>query len=480
MTQHIYEFWKNDKLLCAHKHFAYVLYDLVYNIHTDMSRQTQFQPQPILTHYKIKTMLELSNNVLINTLYPMILNNTLVFIIDNFEQACAGGFNENNIGVLLEQMDYSTDHSHWIFKSLTSSIKKYWGQINVYIHNMNYYLANVNGSTSACASTSTCTNVSNLTVSGNLHVGNDLHVRGNLYVGGDLHVRGNLCVGNVSLTDVNMSNVSLGNENMGNVSLANVNLASINLPNINLSNINSANTLTIAPVAITQTIEPVLITNTTSIPISIPTSTSTTATNPNEIASTPALTDIITYTKTPNTNVTITDASTPINPPINPPINEEEITKINYEKRMLKKMNDKIEQEKSVFNSEKEYTYPKIYKIFSDDKGNFENIPQMFLNKFIVFLYMEGKDSMCNQIRTNILSKNDSFPIYKLLYSALTEENFTIPENCEHVEYLELFINQIPQIDIETEPQTVFSSDESIKQIFSNDICDQDSHSDSE
>jgi hypothetical protein len=118
---------------------------------------------------------------------------------------------------------------------------------------------------------------------------------------------------------------------------------------------------------------------------------------------------------------------------------------LNDEMKQIKKKEENINKNLSVFISEKEYTYKKIYNIMMESGGvNFEEIPDLFISKFPIFLFMDGKDCEGNNVRERLLDTENEYHIYNLLYNAITDENFEIPENENDSERICEFINFLP------------------------------------
>ena len=126
------------------------------------------------------------------------------------------------------------------------------------------------------------------------------------------------------------------------------------------------------------------------------------------------------------------------------------ICEVNENNLKEKKEKEKIEQEYNIFVSEKEYTYPKIFNHFFIKKiiNGWDNIPSLFIAKFPVYLYINGKDLEGNQVRENLLDSKEGFRLYKLLYDSITDDDFMMPTDENDKKIIEDFINNLPPIQI--------------------------------
>lgn len=117
---------------------------------------------------------------------------------------------------------------------------------------------------------------------------------------------------------------------------------------------------------------------------------------------------------------------------------------------------EKLQQELNIFNSERTYTYPKIFKTFFIDKKitDWDKLPPMFIVKFLIFLYLEGKDLTGIQIRENLLDSKDGFRLFKLLHEYLeqistdvsNDDKLELPNNENDKKIVEDFISNLPPI----------------------------------
>jgi hypothetical protein len=120
-------------------------------------------------------------------------------------------------------------------------------------------------------------------------------------------------------------------------------------------------------------------------------------------------------------------------------------TILNEEEKKEKKIDEKIEKELSIYISEKEYTYKKIYNAMKKlGKIDFNKIPPLFMTKFPIFLFMDGKDCKGNNVRERLLDTDDEFKIYTLLYKTLTEENIDETNTDYEDDIICEFINFLP------------------------------------
>jgi hypothetical protein len=119
----------------------------------------------------------------------------------------------------------------------------------------------------------------------------------------------------------------------------------------------------------------------------------------------------------------------------------------NDEKKNAKKEDEELDKKISVFISEKEYTYKKIYNAMKKAKNgeiNFNKIPSLFISKFPVFLFMEGKDCHGNDVRERLLDTDDEYRIFKMLHDSLVNENFIEPENEKDIDIICEFMDFLP------------------------------------
>jgi hypothetical protein len=123
-------------------------------------------------------------------------------------------------------------------------------------------------------------------------------------------------------------------------------------------------------------------------------------------------------------------------------------------------------QHKNIFISEKSYTYPKIYDLFfvKHKIKTWNDVPPLFLIKFPIYLFLDGKNTNGEDVYEKILDTEKDFEIYTMLYDALTDENFEIPDD-ELIEKLIMtFLETFPPIPIITNKDlmlTLNSTDQS-------------------
>jgi hypothetical protein len=121
------------------------------------------------------------------------------------------------------------------------------------------------------------------------------------------------------------------------------------------------------------------------------------------------------------------------------------IENYNEENKMQKREDEKINRDISVFTSEKEYTYKKIYNTMKISGGiSFKKIPPLFISKFPVFLFMDGKDCEGNDVRKRLLDTDDEYRIFNLLHNSLTDENFDEFEDNNDAELVYQFMDFLP------------------------------------
>lgn len=140
---------------------------------------------------------------------------------------------------------------------------------------------------------------------------------------------------------------------------------------------------------------------------------------------------------------------------------KEEIDNTEYNKEVnenkiirKEKAEKKMKEEKyNIFLSDKSYTYCKIYADFFIEKRikSWDGIPELFIVKFAILLYMDGKNTEGENVRDKILETDREYEIYNILYDSLTNENFIPPEDENTQKMVEDFINTLPPIQIVTE-----------------------------
>lgn len=157
---------------------------------------------------------------------------------------------------------------------------------------------------------------------------------------------------------------------------------------------------------------------------------------------------------------------------------------IRDEEIATKKEEEKIQQEFNIFKSERTYTYPKIFRGFFTDKknGNWNDLPPMFIAKFAIFLYLEGKNLDGKQVRENVLDSADGFRLYKLLREYLekltgdenSDNEFELPGDENDKKLVENFISNLPPIRLLTERNIMEMLNDPNDRLFNEDMeeCD--------
>lgn len=146
----------------------------------------------------------------------------------------------------------------------------------------------------------------------------------------------------------------------------------------------------------------------------------------------------------------------------------------------LKKEREKREQEYSVYTSERDFTYEKIFKDFFVKKiiNGWNNIPSLFMAKFPVYLFLNGMDIDGNKVRDDLLKTDDGFRLFKLLYSALTDNDFELPDDENDCEIVKQFMNTLPPIQIITERDIMDALENNDDNMFNQDETSQHSAED--
>jgi hypothetical protein len=113
-----------------------------------------------------------------------------------------------------------------------------------------------------------------------------------------------------------------------------------------------------------------------------------------------------------------------------------------------KKEEEDLKKKISIYTSEKEHTYKKILDAMMKNGGvNFDKIPSLFISKFPVYLFMDGKDCYGNDTREKLFGRDDEYLLFEILYESLTSEDFNSFENENYSDYLHIiseFINYLP------------------------------------
>lgn len=146
-----------------------------------------------------------------------------------------------------------------------------------------------------------------------------------------------------------------------------------------------------------------------------------------------------------------------------------EVSKNKYD---LRKEKEKQEEALNVFLNDKNSVYPKIYNNFFVNKTikSWADVPSLFLLKFSIFLYMDGKNTEGETVREKTINTDDAYRIYKMLYDVLTDGNFEMPENEKDNEYIIDFLDTYPPIPIITDRQVLSSLNDSDDELFTTDI----------
>lgn len=130
-------------------------------------------------------------------------------------------------------------------------------------------------------------------------------------------------------------------------------------------------------------------------------------------------------------------------------LNEEEENLVNYisnyniDLKEKKRKVENFEREISIFKTEKEYTYKNIYdKMIKTGGISFDKIPSLFISKFPVYLFMDGKDCNGNTVRDKLLDREDEYIIFTVLHESLVNEE--IVDSDEYMDLIYNFINFLP------------------------------------
>jgi hypothetical protein len=141
----------------------------------------------------------------------------------------------------------------------------------------------------------------------------------------------------------------------------------------------------------------------------------------------------------------------------------------------MKKDLDVLTEGFNMFNSEREYTYPKIFNSFFSKNTirDWNALPSLFLAKFPVYLYLDGKNLDGETVRESLLDTDDGYRLYKLLYMALTDDDFDPPEDEDDQNIINDFMENIPPIPIFTDREILDDMKNENDRIFEEDETSQ-------
>jgi hypothetical protein len=125
--------------------------------------------------------------------------------------------------------------------------------------------------------------------------------------------------------------------------------------------------------------------------------------------------------------------------------------KLKDEQKQKKLEEQRLLDRKHVYEHDKNFAYSKIYEDFFVKKkfNGFENLPPLFMMKFIVFLFMEGKNNNGEYIYENLFGRDDQFDIYEILIESLTDiDSIENIDNDEYKNILDKFLGQLPEIQL--------------------------------
>lgn len=126
----------------------------------------------------------------------------------------------------------------------------------------------------------------------------------------------------------------------------------------------------------------------------------------------------------------------------------EYINQLNVENVNSKKEEEAINRKVSIFLADKESTYKMVLNaIMNDtkfgDEIDLNKVPPLFLSKFPIFLFMDGKDLYGNTVRDGLLDTENEYHIFTLLHDSLSNE-FEMPEDDEDVQLISDFMDFLP------------------------------------
>lgn len=154
------------------------------------------------------------------------------------------------------------------------------------------------------------------------------------------------------------------------------------------------------------------------------------------------------------------------------------------ESRKLRKAKEekrRVEEKRSIFESDKSFTYKKIYAdmfINTNKNGDhyiqsLDQIPELFIVKYAIFLYMDGRNVEGELVRERLLDREEEYDIYEMLYNVLTDEKYIVPDDERLQSIVEDFINTLPPIQIITEEQIMKALNDPNDPIFNEDETSQ-------
>jgi len=141
----------------------------------------------------------------------------------------------------------------------------------------------------------------------------------------------------------------------------------------------------------------------------------------------------------------------------------------------LKMEKERKREEYNIFVSEKEFTYPRIYNLFFVKKviKTWDCVPPLFMVKFPVYLYLDGKNTKGETVRDRILGTDEEFDMYKILYDSITDDEFELPEDERIAKIVEDFVETLPPIQIVTARDLLESLNDENDPLFEEDETSQ-------
>ena len=122
---------------------------------------------------------------------------------------------------------------------------------------------------------------------------------------------------------------------------------------------------------------------------------------------------------------------------------------VNTANNDIKKIKEKDENEYRIFISEKDFTYQKIYtNMFVKKYYTWSDVPSLFLTKFTVYLYMDGKDINGKDVRPKLLNTDDEFKIFTMLHSSIIDEDYECPDDENDKKIINDFLENLPPVTL--------------------------------
>lgn len=87
--------------------------------------------------------------------------------------------------------------------------------------------------------------------------------------------------------------------------------------------------------------------------------------------------------------------------------------------------------------------------MFKHKRITWNSLPPLFISKFVVYLFMDGKDEFGNGVRTKLFGREDEVKIFDILSKSLCDD-FEPPDNDEYIAIVNDFVESLPPVNIMT------------------------------